>query len=57
MALARQADVVVAVDAPMVRAGWQLARDLPLPAGPEVVYGLPATESAITRKAARATTG
>ena len=53
MALARQSDVIVAVDAPMVRAGWQLARDLPLPAGPEVVYGLPATESAITRRAAR----
>ncbi len=54
MALACQADVIVAVDAPMVRAGWQLARDLPLPAGPEVVYGLPATESALTRRAARA---
>ncbi|MFN8147377.1 MAG: hypothetical protein U0R76_07910 [Candidatus Nanopelagicales bacterium] len=53
MALARQADVIVAVDAPMVRAGWQLARDLPLPAGPEVVYGLPATESALSRRATR----
>jgi len=53
MALARAADVVVAVDAPMVRAGWQLGKALPLPDGPEVVYGLPAAASAIARKAAR----
>ena len=53
MALARSADVVVAVDAPMVRAGWQLGKALPLPDGPEVVYGLPAAASAIARKAAR----
>ena len=53
MALARGADVVVAVDAPMVRAGWQLGKALPLPDGPEVVYGLPAAASAIARKAAR----
>jgi hypothetical protein len=52
MDLARRSDVVVAVDAPMVRAGWQLARALPLPAGPEVVYGLPAAASAIARRAA-----
>jgi len=56
MALAEAADVVVAVDAPMVRAGWQLGRALPLPEGPEVVYGLPAAASALTRKAARSTT-
>lgn len=55
MALAEAADVVVAVDAPMVRAGWQLGRALPLPTGPEVVYGLPAAASAIVRKAARST--
>jgi hypothetical protein len=53
MALARSADVVVAVDAPMVRAGWQLAKALPLPDGPEVVYGLPAAASALTRRATR----
>jgi hypothetical protein len=56
MALAKAADVVVAVDAPMVRAGWQLGKALPLPDGPEVVYGLPAAASAIARKAARTTT-
>ena len=53
MALARNADVVVAVDAPMVRAGWQLGKALPLPDGPEVVYGLPAAASALTRRATR----
>ena len=53
MALAEAADVVVAVDAPMVRAGWQLGKALPLPDGPEVVYGLPAAASAIARKSAR----
>ena len=53
MALARSADVVVAVDAPMVRAGWQLGRALPLPDGPEVVYGLPAAASALARRAGR----
>ena len=53
MALAKAADVVVAVDAPMVRAGWQLGKALPLPDGPEVVYGLPAAASAIARKSAR----
>jgi hypothetical protein len=52
MRLARDADVIVAVDAPMVRAVWHLGRQLPLPAGPEVVYGLPAAATAIARRAA-----
>lgn len=50
MQLAREADVIVAVDAPMVRAVWHLGRRLPLPAGPEVVYGLPAAATAIARR-------
>jgi hypothetical protein len=53
LALAREADVVVAVDAPMVRAAWHLGQKLPLPQGPEVVYGLPATASALARRATR----
>ncbi len=53
MQLAREADVIVAVDAPMVRAVWHLGRRLPLPAGPEVVYGLPAAATAIARRAPR----
>lgn len=52
MQLAREADVIVAVDAPMVRAVWHLGRRLPLPAGPEVVYGLPAAATAIARRTA-----
>lgn len=53
MQLAREADVIVAVDAPMVRAVWHLGRRLPLPGGPEVVYGLPAATTAIARRAPR----
>ena len=51
--IARGSDVIVAVDAPMVRATWHLGDRLPLPEGPEVVYGLPATASALTRRTTR----
>jgi hypothetical protein len=53
MALARQADVVVAVDSRMIGTVWSLGRELPLPAGPEVVNGIPAVPGALARAAAR----
>lgn len=53
MALAREADVVVAVDSRMIGTVWQLGRALPLPQGPEVVNGIPAVSGALARAAAR----
>jgi hypothetical protein len=46
MALARQADVVVALDQLAVLAVWKLGKVLP---EPELVYGLPASKNVITR--------
>lgn len=46
MAWAASADVVCAVDAPMVRAAWLLGRRR---AEPEILYGLAAAEGAVAR--------
>jgi hypothetical protein len=53
MTLAREADVVVAVDTRMIGTVWSLGRELPLPGGPEVVNGIPAVPGALARAAAR----